>query len=200
MALKIRDKWRQGGKAVSLADNASAAAYASWQIALTATKNLHAQDFEYQNDHQRICVLREYLIFLSHIADRLAFEYMEVSDRKHFVNIFVTESARQLQRNAEEILGAGNYRNELIELLIRRNQQYNQYPTKDGAPGYGMLRSFGENVQQWMGKSQKNRWAIEQVIEIDGPNAVNTLKQTIVRLLESAKDNNSGVVTRETTR
>ena len=79
MSLRIRDKWRQDGKTASLEDSATAAAYASWQIALAATKNLHAEDFEYYDDHQRLGVLREYLIFLSHIADRLAFEHMESS-------------------------------------------------------------------------------------------------------------------------
>jgi len=189
MSLRIRDKWRQDGKAASLEDSAAAAAYASWQIALAATKNLHAENFEYRDDHQRLGVLREYLIFLSHIADRLVFEHMELSDRERFVTSFTKESARQLQRNAEEILGPRDYQSQLIELLGIRNRDYSQYPANRGCPGYGMLRAFGENVQQWMDSNQTNRWVIDQVIEIDGPEAAIALKQAIDHLLETAKVN-----------
>ena len=127
-------------------------------------------------------------MFLSHLADRIAFQQMDNDQRKIFVNTFVHESARHLQRNAEEILGAKDHKGRLIELLAMRNEDYNQYTANFGEPSYGMLRSFGHKVQEWMGNDQINRWAIDQVIQIDGPEAALTLKETIDSLFQSTRE------------
>ena len=183
---RIRDTWRRSAQNVSVEDSATAAAYVSWQLALAATKNLHTEDFVYVDDHQRVSVLLEYLVFLAHVTDRLAYERMGAEERKRFVTSFVDACAHHLQRNAEEILGSDDYRIQLIELLAARNHDYNQHPAHEGNPGYGLLRSFGGHVQKRMGTSQTNRWVMDQVITIDGPKAADNLFQSIDRLLKSA--------------
>ena len=110
---------------------------------------------------------------------------MDTHERERFITSFVDASAHHLQRNAEEILGSDDYRTQLIELLTTRNRDYNQYPVHEGNPGYGLLRSFGGHVQKRMGMSQTNRWVIDQVIAIDGPEAIENLSRSIDRLLNS---------------
>ena len=118
MATRIRDRWRNPGKQNSIEDSATALAYICWQLALTSARNLHAEDFFYQDDRQRVAVIQEYLIFLNHVSDRLAFDRLSEAERPIFVSTLAHSSAAQLQRNASEVLGAGDYRASFIDLTI----------------------------------------------------------------------------------
>jgi len=182
---RIRDTWHSGSGSNSVEDNGIASAYVAWQLALAATKNLHAQDFEYADDDQRLSVLLEYLMFLAHHADRLTFEVLSNKERERFMHSFVEASCRHFQRNAEEILGAADYHGQFVKLLAERNSEYNICKAPNGQPGYGLFRSFGTHVQERMGNNQTNRWVIDQVIDIDAPEACSSLSKSINHLLET---------------
>ena len=146
---------------------------------------MHAQEFEYADDNQRLSVLLEYLMFLAHHADRLTFEVLSNEERERFMHSFVEASCRHFQRNAEEILGTADYHGQFVELLAERNSEYNMYKAPNGQPGYGLFRSFGHHVQERMGNNQTNRWVIDQVIDIDAPEASSSLAKSINHLLET---------------
>ena len=71
MATRIRDRWRNPGKQNSIEDSATALGYICWQLALTSARNLHAEDFIYEDDHQRVGVIQEYLAFLGCTEEEL---------------------------------------------------------------------------------------------------------------------------------
>jgi hypothetical protein len=185
--LRIRSKWNDPNRVVSLDDNATALAYAIWQVALGAARNLHAEDFAYTDDTQRLGVIGEYLAFGVHVADRLAHPHMDGDDRARFITTLGREAARHLQRNTEDIAGRGEYREPFIALLNERSAEYAGLPFNDDRPGYGLLRSFGGKVQKTMGDSQTNRWVIDQVMEIDAPNAVDHIRRAIANLFQEAE-------------
>jgi len=182
---RIRDTWHSGSGNTSIEDNGIALAYVGWQLALAATKNLHEQDFQYVDDNQRLSVLLEYLVFLAHHADRLTFEVLSSQEREHFMHSFIEASCRHFQRNAEEILGTADYHDQFVKLLRRRNSEYNLHKAPNGQPGYGLFRSFGSHIQARMGDKQTNRWVIDQVIDIDAPEATSSLAKSINHLLET---------------
>ncbi len=187
MTLRIRSKWRKKERPRTLADNAVALAYVVWQIALAAAKNLHAERFDYEDDRQRIAVIAEYMAFLVHVADRMAYSRLAGEDaRKHFMTRLATESARQVQRNQEHVLGPGEYGDAFIDLVNERAAEYAETSFSGDGPGYGMLRALGAHVQSVMGASQVNRWAIDQVMEIDAPQALQHLRQAMSNLLDTA--------------
>lgn len=183
MATRIRDRWRNPGKQNSIEDSATALAYICWQLALTSARNLHAEDFFYQDDRQRVAVIQEYLIFLNHVSDRLAFDRLSEAERPIFVSTLAHSSAAQLQRNASEVLGAGDYRASFIDVLNQRNTDYGQCAFSNGAAGYSLLRTFGDRVKVIMGDDQTNRWVIDQVMDVDGPQLVQKLKKSLSSLL-----------------
>ncbi len=182
MKTRIRDQWQDPTRQASTEDNALALAYVCWQLALTSARNLHAEDFVYQDDTQRVGVIREYLMFLVHTADRLAFELLDEAQRAPFISSLAAGCARHLQRNTEEILGAGDYAGQFIDALNQRNSEYGQCAFANGVPGYSLLRAFGERIQIIMGRDQTNRWVIDQVMEIDGPEAVAQLGRSLQKL------------------
>ena len=198
MKTRIRDQWRNPEQQASTEDNARALAYICWQLALTATRNLHAEDFLYQNDNQRVAVIREYLVFLVHTADRLAFAALDETQRTPFISLLAHDCADHLQRNAHEILGEGDYAGQFIEMLNQRNSGYGRCTFDNGQAGYSLLRTFGDHIQAIMGQDQTNRWVIDQIMDIDGPEVVAQLA-TSLRKLSAHNKPAEGDKTRPTT-
>jgi hypothetical protein len=188
--MRIRDRWSKQGRAPSLEDNAVALAYVCWQVALSSTKNLHEQAFDYRHDQQRVAVIQEYLAFLVHSCDRLASESMTSGERKVFLDRLAGECARHLQRNTEDVLGPGNYSSPFIDIINARNRVYAQCTFERGEPGYALLRAFGDQIQQLMGQDQTNRWVIDQVIDIDSQESFAQIKRSMQNILDTATRTN----------
>jgi len=187
MKLRIRNKWRNRDRTGSIADNATAVGYMIWQIALTAAKNLHAEDFSYADDAQRVAVIAEYLIFLTHVADRIAHAQMDEAGRQEFVSTVADSVAHHYQRNLEDISGRGDYRGGFLQTMNERFTEYAETQFADDSPGYAMRRCLGEKIQDVMGMDQTNKWVIQQVMDLDAPEAVRHLRQGIDNLFGTSK-------------
>ena len=182
MKMRIRNKWRNKDRQASLEDNATALAYVIWQIALTATKNLHAEDFVYESDEQRVAVIAEYLIFLTHVADRFAYDRLEETQRRTFVATLAKHVARHYQRNVADIMGAGDYKDAFIAKMNQRFGEYADTGFDQDGPGYQARRCLGEKIQDVMGMSQTNKWVIQQIMDLDSMEAVDHLRQAMDNL------------------
>jgi len=181
--MRIRNKWRNK-KPRTLTDIANAVAYIIWQIALHYGKNLHTEKFDYESDEQRTSVIREYLYFLCHITDRYTFNRLSTKERKYFVTTLVKDTARQYQRNVEQIAGAGCHGK---AFLCSANMKFDQYANGDfdqDMPGYSARRMLGNLIQEIMGDSQTNKWVVQQIIDIDSLEAAEQLIKGIGPLIE----------------
>lgn len=195
MRVRIRSKWRNQDRPVSVEENAVALAAAIWRIALEAAKELHAQDFAYESDEQRLGVIVEYLVFLIHASERLIFDNLSVAERHRFMSSLARECGRHLQQNASEIMGRDDYLCRLIDTLNIRAEEYSETVFTREGPGYDMCRCFGHHVQEIMGHSQANRWVTDLIIEVSAPESAAILRQTVQNLLGSAT---AGATNRET--
>ena len=184
--MRIRDRWPARDNSVSTEENAGALAYVCWQVALDGTKQLHAQKFDYRDDAQRVAVISEYLVFLIHICDRICATQLQPDEREIFVIKLTRVCAGHLQRNAEEILGPGDYTDAFIDTFNARSKDFSQCKYVNGGPGYSLLRAFGAQIQQLMGNSQTNRWVMDQVTEISAQNAVDQVQKSIRNILGSS--------------
>ena len=191
--MRIRDRWPARENSVSIEENAGALAYVCWQVALDGTKQLHEQKFNYRDDVQRVAVISEYLVFLVHICDRVCATQLQPDERERFVIKLTQVCAGHLHRNAEEILGPGDYTEAFIETFNARSKDFSQCNYVNGGPGYSLLRAFGAQIQQLMGNDQTNRWVMDQITEINAQNAVDQIQKSIRNILGSsaAVDNQS---------
>ena len=190
--LRIRTTWKNQRRAVSTEEHAVAAAAAAWRIALNAARNLHAQEFDYANDAQRLEVMREYLYFLIYFADRRAQESAAFDEtrRAQFTAHLARACARHYDENARDIMAAevaepGESAAPAGQLIAQLNRRLNAYAnTKfvDGAPGYAALRKLALRVREALGDSQTNKWALEQVLDIDGPEAARVFGDALRKL------------------
>ena len=184
--MRIRDRWPARDNSVSTEENAGALAYVCWQVALDGTKQLHAQKFDYRDDAQRVAVISEYLVFLIHICDRICATQLQPDEREIFVIKLMQVCAGHLHRNAEEILGPGDYAETFMDTFNARSKDFSQCKYVNGGPGYSLLRAFGAQIQQLMGNSQTNRWVMDQVTEISAQNAVDQVQKSMRNILGSS--------------
>lgn len=192
MALRrIKDRWHNStpdstGRDVlgekTIADQSSALAYIIWKLALNGAINLHAEDFRYDDDRQRIAVISELLAFQIQHVDRLSDVHLPADNRGALLQQLCVLVAGQMQDNLTDIAGAGNYRLPFTALLNERFSAYSTFEYKGQQPGYQALRFLGHRVLEVMGEDQTNRWVIDQIIEIDAPELVEQVTRSAHRL------------------
>ena len=93
---------------------------------------------------------------------------------------------RDSHRNAEQVLGPGDYTETFIDTFNARSKDFSQCKYEKGGPGYSLLRAFAAQIQQLMGNDQTNRWVMDQITEINAQNAVDQVQKSIRNILGSS--------------
>jgi len=183
---RIRTGWKNKDKSISVTEFANALSAICWRLSLNAAKNLHEQGFIYETDHQRIAVIREYLFFFIHCADRLMFEELPQTERTTFLSALVKDCHRHERQNSHEILARDRLTDDFVERLNQTAAAMSAFRFSDRQPGYEIYRLLGARILDIMGESQTNRWVIDHVMDIDGPNAYNIFRKSLDKLKKSS--------------
>jgi len=167
-------------------ENAQALAFIYWRLALDYAKTLHGEKFIYDSDEQRIKVIAEYLAMFLQVSDRLSYGKIDDESRQEFITYLAIRLSDHMQDNATDMFGEGDYKTSFIDMLNRRSTEYAEfdYSVEDG-PGYSFMQCFGSAVQNVMGdEHHDNKWVIDQIMDIDGPEAVKKAEKALVELFE----------------
>lgn len=196
---RIRTAWKNKRREISIEEHAAAVAAVAWRVALNAAKNLHAQEFAYESDAQRMGVIREYLYFFIHVADRSMPAPLGEARRARFITALAHECRRHTRENERDIMahemthemthGEMTHGADAGQFIWQLNQRAARYATTRfvaGNPGYEAFRALGLRIQECMGHSQPNKWAQDQITEIDGPEATRIFSRALAALNESA--------------
>ena len=184
MALRIKSHWNQEADERAPAEIAGALAFIAWRIALDKAVCLHCARFVYDNDRQRLAVIREYLIFLMQIADRLAAARMEEGERRVLITALAKKLLEHFQDNSQDLLGPDDYGHPFLAILNARSAEYAGFQFDDEGPSYAFLRHLGFEIQALMGSGQENRWVIDQVMDQDGQEAYRDFARAFANLFE----------------
>lgn len=168
-------------------ENAGAVAYVCWQISLNAAKNLHAEDFVYDNDGQRLDVMAEYLAFLLHCTDRMLSNTLTAEQRTQFITRQAREAARHLANSLRDVAGPGDYEADFFTRCNQRSREYALCEYQEQQPGFELRRCFASRIQDIMGKEAMNRWVADQVMDIDSLDAVEMLYESGNKLFASSE-------------
>lgn len=183
MALRIKSRWHGDGASKSMEEKAGALAFIIWRIALHDAKQLHGEGYVYESDSQRVTVIAEFLAFLLHLADRIAHGFLEDAGRTHLITALGRGLAGHVQDNLTDLFGPGDYQESFIATLNERLSDYAELSyDEEGGPSYGIYRYFGERVMSAMGPAFTNRWVIDQVMDIQGPEAYEKFKKAMLEL------------------
>jgi hypothetical protein len=174
--VRIKSRWHKKERPKSPEESASALAFIAWRIAVNAVQEMEKAGFQLvEPPGARFDVVSELLAFLTQAADRLAYEYLEEEERQRLIPAFALRLADTLDENASDLLGPGDYREAFITKVNGRAEDYAEMAfDPEAGPGYGVLRYLGDRIRDCVA-GEDTRWVLEQVVEIEGPNAFETL-------------------------
>lgn len=184
--MRIRTKWHNKGREVSVEEKANTLAFISWRIAAALVLNLENENFQTDTQSQRLDVIREVLAFLISVTDRLVAEQMNEEERRDLVTKMALKLAKTYQENCEDLIAREtDYQSGFIEMLNERLNAYAECGWNDEKeePGYQYKRDFGNHISLQMGEKD-NKWITEHVIEIEVPQAMETLKKAKYEMVD----------------
>jgi hypothetical protein len=185
LAIRIKSQWHDEDATRSPDEIGGAIAFIAWRIAMDKAVTLHGENFIYQNDAQRLAVMAEYLTFAVQITDRLIHKMIDEQNRVATITALVLKLADHYRDNATDLLGADDHANHLIALNNQRSKEYAEFNFSDEGPSYPFLRHLGSEIQQVMGTDlHQNRWVIDQVMDVDGPEVYKQLSRAIRNLFD----------------
>jgi hypothetical protein len=158
---------------------ASAMAFIVWRVAQNALKRMRNERYDIDPGPQYFAFLGELLIFLIQIADRIAYQRLDAAQRNGFTTALAIRVAEILNDNQNDLLGkpqAGSYQEHFIALFNELASDYAQFKYTEAGPDFAFLRYLGNRVMATM--AQKDRpWVIDQIMEIEAPEAVATVQK-----------------------
>lgn len=180
--MRIKTRWNNKDKARSIQDIVSALGFSLWRIGQGALLNLENEGFQTDTQLQRMEVMQEFMAFLVHMVDRMAYDRMDDQERAEFITALARKIADYVQDNTRDILGNGDHRAPFFERLNRRMDEYAEFSVIDDEPSFQLLRYFGDRMMEVLGERQR-QWAGTQVIDIEAPQAMKTLKRAVASLV-----------------
>ena len=182
--VRIRSRWNAKGKARSLEENAGALAFIEWRIVGATLLNLENEGFQTDTQAQRLDVLEELCAFLIHVTDRLVHGQMSDEERQRFIVALALKTADTDHDNRVDAEGRGkDFRQPFIDKLNLRMAEYAEFRFDNAEPGYAFKRYLGECVTNSMGPKDR-KWISDQVMEIEIPEMLKTLKKGLKDLFE----------------
>ncbi len=181
MALRVKTKWQSKGPK-TYAERASVVGVTIWRVAHETGRHMEKEEFQITSDAQYTALLTEFIAFLMQVTDRIVYGQLNDADRATFINALGQHLAKTMQSNLVDFLGPGDHIGTFIATLNERAADYAEFEFGEKGPGYGFLRYLGEKVSQVMAVTD-NKWVIEQVMEIEAPDAMKTVKRVVGEVL-----------------
>jgi hypothetical protein len=195
--MRIKSTWFKPGAGHAPAEQASAMAFIVWRVAHQLLKRMRGADFDIEAGVPYFDFLREVLVFLIAVVDRIAAARLPEADRVEFTTALVRHAARTLAENEEELLGpppAGMapYADRFIDLVNELVQHYAEFgadPSADAAelgfqPSFGFLRYLGSRLEPTL--PPKDRlWVLDQVMAIEAPEALGIVQRSMRDLYDA---------------
>ncbi len=193
--MRIKSRWHKSDQPKSMPQIASAMAFIVWRVAQNALKRMRNEQYDIDPGPQYFAFLGELLIFLIQIADRIAYQRLDAAQRREFTTALAFRVAEILDDNQSELLGspqAGSYQGRFIALLNELASDYAGFEYTDAGPDFACLRYLGNRVMETM--VQKDRpWVIDQIMEIEAPEAIATVQKGMHNLLDVPCNLSSGL-------
>ena len=170
---------------------ASVIAMLGWKLSQEAIRRMRAAQFDIDLGTQYFDFVCEYLAFMLHAADRLAYRALAAEERTAFTTALALKLAEVVEDNRDMLLAEpepDRCRRHFIDLANQRGGEYADfaYDEKEG-PDFGFRRYFGSRLLEIV-PEKDHAWVIDQVMEIEVPEAVKALERTLEGLFAPADD------------
>jgi hypothetical protein len=196
---RLKSHWFRAGPAKSADQQASATAFIVWRVSRHALDRMRRAGFDVEVGPPYFAFLREVLVFLVALADRIAYVRLDSAHRPAFTAALVRHLARILQDNEDDLLGpppegAPSHTDSFIDLVNEVTGHYAEFgadPSLSDAdagfhPDFSFLRYLGRRLEPSLPEKDR-RWVLDQVMAIEAPEAVAMLQRSMRDLFEPAE-------------
>jgi hypothetical protein len=185
LAIRIRSQFHRGAGERTITELASVIAMLGWKLSQEAIRRMRAAQFDIDIGRQYFDFVCEYLAFMLHAADRIAYRVLDAEKRVAFTTALALKFAEVVEDNRDMLIAEpdpGHSRHHFIALANLRGADYADfaYDEKDG-PDFGFRRFFGSRLLEIV-PEKDHAWVIDQIMEIEAPEAVKALEATLAGL------------------
>jgi len=184
--MRMRTKWHNKEREVSVDEKANTMAFISWRIAAALVLNLENENFQTDTQKQRLDVIREALAFLVSVTDRLVVNQMTMDERQEFVAKYAIKLSKTFQENCEDLIARDvDYKKSFIETMNKRLNAYAEcsWDDENDMPGFQYKRDFGDNITEPMGEKDK-KWITDQIMSIEVFDMMESLKKAKFEMVD----------------
>ncbi len=197
-AMRIKSHWFKPGAGRSAADQASAMAFIVFRVAQNMLKRMRGAQFDIDAGPPYFAFLREVLVFLVAVTDRIAHARLPADARSEFTVALVRHLARTLEENEIDLLGpvavgAPSYTDTFVDLVNELTQHYAEFgadprpadPAAGFQPDFAFVRYLGHRLEPTL-PAKDRLWVIEQVMAAEAPEAVSVVQRSMRDLFDPA--------------
>lgn len=184
MAIRMKTHWHNE-KERSLDELASAVGLMIWKVSANRLLEMENIGFMTHSNMQRLAIIGEFLAFLLQSTDRLAFQRLEEQDRNIFINALAKHLIRAFVENQIDLFGQSeDYQGFFTDFLNQRAEEYAELGFVGDEAQLDFLRHFGLQIEKLLSNTAENKhWIVQHVIELDAPQAIKSIRQTLDGLL-----------------
>lgn len=177
--MRVKAQWFKQDRLRPPEEMAGAMAFIIWRAGINTVKQMREADFDIDPGPAYFSFMREVLIFMAMVADRIAYEQIDADARARFTTEVAHRVAAILEENEVRLIGPErelHCRRQFIELYNERASDYATFAFADGSPDFAFLRYLGACVTALVPPKDQT-WAMDQIVAIEGPDAVESIRK-----------------------
>lgn len=184
--MRVKTVWFKKDAARTSAEIATVVASTLWRLADKLVDNLSKADYDIITPARGFKIIAEVLAFSLHACDRMACTHLPAAERAALVQGIGIRLAEIMEQNVRALTGSDgrDYRAEFVALLNRRADDYATFEFPDSGASFPALRYLGAQIRDVM-EARDQHWVMNQVMDIEMPEVLGTLKRTFSGLLRS---------------
>jgi hypothetical protein len=183
MAVRVFNKFHTKG-ARSPKMLASVVAMLAWKLAIESIKRMRKAWYDIDIGKPYFDFVCEFLAFLAHAADRIAYRSLDAGQRAEFTTALAIRLSEMVEESRGDLLGdaePGACQREFIDLFNRRGADYGEYDYGAAGPDFGFKRMFASALREILPEKDK-LWVVDQAMDIEAPDAIKALEKAMAGL------------------
>lgn len=177
--MRVKATWFRPDKARPPEEMGAAMAFIIWRAGINTVKQMREADFDIDPGPSYFAFMREVLIFMAMVADRIAYAQLDADSRARFTAEVAHRVALILEENEVRLIGperAGICRKQFVELYNLRASDYATFNFVDDSPDFAFMRYLGACITALVPPKDQT-WAMDQIVAIEAPDAVESIRK-----------------------
>jgi hypothetical protein len=180
--LRIKTTWfrKDAGRAAD--ETASVLALNFWKMANKSVDDISKANFDIIDISRGFGLIAEMSAFMIHIGDRMLYGRVNEDRRTALIESTGVHLAEHVETNIRDFLNDDrderDYQAEFLDFLNRRTEDYETFEFPPEEPNYAIKRYLANVIRERMQGADKT-WILDQIIEFQAPEAIETVQKLI---------------------